>query len=120
MGRALSLSSIREGEDLYFNCVADASPPPQSFLWFREVCLFSIFLNKTLNNVAFLCLNINCMSFYSLVVVRVVVQRYLRYGIRRKYKKSLKELVFLKTKLQSEQHDKLATITRNCYNSIDP
>lgn len=37
LGAALQAGSIKQGSDLYFKCMVDATPPAHSVLWMRGV-----------------------------------------------------------------------------------
>ena len=45
MGKSLVASDIREGVDVYFNCVIRANPPPKTKIvtWLHNVSTFYIF-----------------------------------------------------------------------------
>ena len=41
LGRSLNASSIKEGDDVYFECLIYSNPPPKKIVWTRQVyCLF--------------------------------------------------------------------------------
>ena len=44
LGRSLNASNIKEGDDVYFECLIQANPPPSNIRWTRNVSI-----NKDLN-----------------------------------------------------------------------
>ena len=37
LGRALKASNLKEGDDVYFDCLVKANPPPRRVVWKKEV-----------------------------------------------------------------------------------
>ena len=37
LGRSLNASNIKEGDDVYFECMIRANPPPSNIKWTRDV-----------------------------------------------------------------------------------
>ena len=48
MGKSLVASDIREGVDVYFNCVIRANPPPKTKIvtWLHNVSIYQLELNR--------------------------------------------------------------------------
>ena len=43
MGRSLNASNIKEGDDVYFECLIHANPPPSNIKWTRDVSTILVF-----------------------------------------------------------------------------
>ena len=53
LGRNLNEAGIKEGSDVYFDCIIDANPPARKVYWTHNVSKF--FLNITLSTYQFCC-----------------------------------------------------------------
>jgi hypothetical protein len=46
MGMSLNPDDIKEGDDVYFECMIQANPKPYKMSWFRDVCSVYEFIIK--------------------------------------------------------------------------
>ena len=42
LGRSLNASSIKEGDDVYFECLIYSNPPPKKIVWTRQVSILLV------------------------------------------------------------------------------